>query len=232
MVFEKRKPKLWKTEEDRFMQDLIKVFGEKRWVFMSNKLKNNLGIVRTPKQCRDRWVNYLKDAKTDPFSDKEIKIILQGQGKYGNKWSKIAKSLPGRSENQVKNFIHGTIRRNLRRFNKGKAESEKIYLTSLNLLEIPEIRNILTTSKQVKRSVLMQKCLSSETKKIIQSNRFIKVQEPNSIEISLGRTSQIRIQEFEDWNIQEFEDITSNKYFQDDYIVYKEEDEILILNSI
>ncbi|OMJ75893.1 hypothetical protein SteCoe_24872 [Stentor coeruleus] len=225
MVFDRRKPKLWKAEEDLQLQELVELLGEKKWVQVAKGLEENLLITRTPKQCRDRWANSLNQANSNPFSDKEIEIILQAQEKFGNKWSKIAKLLPGRSENQVKNFMHATIRRNIRRFNKGKLETEKIKFSSLGILKNPEIREILTAKKDVKRSVLMQKFLSAEAKEIIKSTHNAGTQSSESFSETLKNTSQIDFSGFEDWNIQDFEDITTNLHYHDDYITYNENNE-------
>ncbi|OMJ78614.1 hypothetical protein SteCoe_21539 [Stentor coeruleus] len=81
---------------------------------------------------------------------------------YGNKWSKIAKFLPGRSSNQIKNYFHSTIRRNLRKFNFGKFISNRLHYSSFKLLENIEIRGILLAAKDVKKQFLMKIELSSE----------------------------------------------------------------------
>lgn len=81
---------------------------------------------------------------------------------YGNKWSKIANFLPGRSSNQIKNYFHSTIRRNLRKFNFGRLTSEKLEYSSFKLLENIEIRKVLLTDKNVKKQFLMKIQLSNE----------------------------------------------------------------------
>ena len=59
--------------------------------------------------------------------------------------------MPERSENQVKNFINATVRRNIRRYNKFKPEHEKLKANSLKLLEYSEFKNILLWGKEVKK---------------------------------------------------------------------------------
>ncbi|OMJ71866.1 hypothetical protein SteCoe_29810 [Stentor coeruleus] len=211
MAFERSKPKLWKVEEDMKLQELVEVLGEKKWVQVAKGLEESLAIFRTPKQCRDRWSNRSSQINPIPFSDMEIKIILKGQKKFGNKWSKVAKLLSGRSENQVKNFMHSTIRRNIRRFNKGKLESEKIKFSSLDLLDNLEIREILTAKKNVSRFFFMQKFLSNEAKEIIKSMYDSITQSSESAVEILERPSYINFPGFEVWNLKEFEDITVNE---------------------
>ncbi|OMJ71867.1 hypothetical protein SteCoe_29811 [Stentor coeruleus] len=222
MAFERCKPKLWKVEEDLKLQELVKTLGEKKWVQVAKGLEESLSIFRTPKQCRDRWSNRSSQVNPIPFSDREIKIILRGQKKFGNKWSKVAKLLSGRSENQVKNFMHSTIRRNIRRFNKGKLESEKIKFSSLSLLDNLEIREILTAKKSVSKSFFMQKFLSNEAKEIIKSMHDSITQSSKSKVKILENPSYINFSGFEVWNLKDFEDITVNEDSQE-YCVTRNE---------
>lgn len=92
---------------------------------------------------------------------------------YGNKWSKIASFLPGRSSNQIKNYFHSTIRRNLRKFNFGRLNSEKLEYSSFKLLENIEIRKVLLTDKNVKKQFLMKIQLSNEAWDFYQKIREI-----------------------------------------------------------
>jgi hypothetical protein len=66
---------------------------------------------RTSKQCRERWYNHLDPGIIrGPFSQEEIEKIYDMQEKIGNKWSRIADKLPGRTPNQVKNYWHSKER--------------------------------------------------------------------------------------------------------------------------
>lgn len=70
---------------------------------------------------------------------------------YGTSWANICEFLPERSENQVKNFINATVRRNIRRYNKFKPEHQKIKVNSLRLLECSEFKNVLLWDKEIKK---------------------------------------------------------------------------------
>jgi hypothetical protein len=89
-------------------------------------------------------------ARSEPFSAEEEMKLSELLDTFGTSWTKICEFLPGRSENQLKNYINSTVRRNIRRFNKFRGHDEKIQNYSLKLLDCPEIKKILMTSKNVK----------------------------------------------------------------------------------
>jgi myb proto-oncogene protein len=82
---------------------------------------------RSGKKCRERWINHLKpEVIKSPWSPEEMKILFRCQAFYGNQWTEIAKFLPGRTDNSVKNYFYMTLRKRLRLFNKHVSPAERI----------------------------------------------------------------------------------------------------------
>ncbi|KAI3763830.1 hypothetical protein L2E82_13827 [Cichorium intybus] len=91
----------WTLEEDNLLINYITCHGEGHW----NALAKSSGLKRTGKSCRLRWLNYLKpDIKRGNLTPQEQILILELHSKWGNRWSKIARHLPGRTDNEIKNY--------------------------------------------------------------------------------------------------------------------------------
>ncbi|XXG53896.1 hypothetical protein AAC387_Pa03g1913 [Persea americana] len=91
----------WTTEEDLLLVNYISKHGEGRW----NSLSQCAGLKRTGKSCRLRWLNYLRpDVRRGNITLEEQLLILELHSRWGNRWSKIAQFLPGRTDNEIKNY--------------------------------------------------------------------------------------------------------------------------------
>ncbi|CAA2967829.1 ODORANT1-like [Olea europaea subsp. europaea] len=101
----------WTAEEDNKLKDFILTNGHCCW----KALPKLAGLLRCGKSCRLRWTNYLRpDLKRGFLSEDEEKIVIDLHAKLGNRWSKIASHLPGRTDNDIKNHWNTRIKKKLR----------------------------------------------------------------------------------------------------------------------
>ncbi|KAJ7977701.1 Myb transcription factor [Quillaja saponaria] len=91
----------WTEEEDSKLANYIATHGEGHW----NSVARFAGLRRTGKSCRLRWLNYLRpDVRRGNITLQEQLLILDLHSQWGNRWSKIAQHLPGRTDNEIKNY--------------------------------------------------------------------------------------------------------------------------------
>lgn len=98
----------WTPEEDALLREQIqKLGGPGNWTAIAEALPG-----RSSKSCRLRWCNQLNPmVKRGPFTEDEDRAILVAHAIHGNKWAVISRSIPGRTDNQVKNRFNSTLRR-------------------------------------------------------------------------------------------------------------------------
>lgn len=100
--------RLWTADEDALLRRLAGAAPE-NWNVISTRLPG-----RTGKQCRERWLNHLRpDIRKGGWTPDEDSIIIREQARRGNRWSDIARLLPGRSDNAVKNRYNATLKRQM-----------------------------------------------------------------------------------------------------------------------
>ncbi|GAB4849825.1 hypothetical protein Ancab_004624 [Ancistrocladus abbreviatus] len=100
----------WTPEEDNKLSSYIAQHGTRNW----RLIPKNAGLQRCGKSCRLRWTNYLRpDLKHGQFSDAEEQTIVKLHAVVGNRWSLIAAQLPGRTDNDVKNYWNTKLKKKL-----------------------------------------------------------------------------------------------------------------------
>ncbi|KAA8522206.1 hypothetical protein F0562_012879 [Nyssa sinensis] len=110
----------WTTEEDRKLAQYIEVHGAKKWKTVATKS----GLNRCGKSCRLRWLNYLRpNIKRGNISDEEEDLILRLHKLLGNRWSLIAGRLPGRTDNEIKNYWNSHLSKKINQKGKTTATS-------------------------------------------------------------------------------------------------------------
>ncbi|KAJ8637937.1 hypothetical protein MRB53_012204 [Persea americana] len=91
----------WTPEEDELLSNYINKEGEGRW----RTLPKRAGLLRCGKSCRLRWMNYLRPSvKRGQIAPDEEDLILRLHRLLGNRWSLIAGRIPGRTDNEIKNY--------------------------------------------------------------------------------------------------------------------------------
>ncbi|CAN1283018.1 Transcription factor MYB59 [Linum perenne] len=98
----------WTEQEDILLVNFVHLFGDRRWDFIAKVS----GLNRTGKSCRLRWVNYLHPGlKRGKMTPQEEKLVVELHAKWGNRWSRIARKLPGRTDNEIKNYWRTHMRK-------------------------------------------------------------------------------------------------------------------------
>ncbi|XP_057782145.1 transcription factor GAMYB-like isoform X1 [Salvia miltiorrhiza] len=101
----------WTSAEDAILVEYVTKHGEGNW----NAVQKHSGLARCGKSCRLRWANHLRpDLKKGAFTPEEERRIIELHAKMGNKWARMAAELPGRTDNEIKNYWNTRIKRRQR----------------------------------------------------------------------------------------------------------------------
>ncbi|KAL4569345.1 hypothetical protein LXL04_024981 [Taraxacum kok-saghyz] len=187
--FDQLKRGPWTLEEDNLLIRYINCHGEGRW----NSLAKSAGLKRTGKSCRLRWLNYLKpDTKRGNLTPQEQLMILELHSKWGNRWSKIAQHLPGRTDNEIKNYWRTRVQKQARHL---KIDcSSKRFVDALHRFWMPRLLEKVeqTSSSSSSTSTASISTMKTEQNKLSpnsQSDQTIIAESSTNSRSSIDRSS-------------------------------------------
>ncbi|OVA08362.1 SANT/Myb domain [Macleaya cordata] len=176
----------WTDFEDKILTDYIKIHGEGRW----RKLPQRAGLKRCCKSCRLRWLNYLKpEIKRGNISADEEDLIIRLHKLLGNRWSLIAGRLPGRTDNEIKNYWNTTLEKKVQ-CRSGSNSTSISNLTCKHSNNKPKKKKKLTNSPSSRETPTLSAIIikpadmvhESELSESIRCNPVVQVQEPYKVE--------------------------------------------------
>ncbi|EAX95132.1 Myb-like DNA-binding domain containing protein [Trichomonas vaginalis G3] len=121
------------AEEDKMLTDLVSKIGAADWDIISKNMKN-----RTPRQCRERWINYIApNLSNEPWTKEEDDLLDELYEEYGSRWHKIADIFPNRSGNCIRNRFKLRQRRKEKKLKMDQKNNR-----STNIVVNPSIEHI------------------------------------------------------------------------------------------
>nr|WRO64652.1 MYB transcription factor protein [Rosa persica] len=145
----------WTPQEDEKLTEAVAVHGARKWTSLASKA----GLNRNGKSCRLRWVNYLRpNLKRGHMSDQEEDMIIRLHKLLGNRWSLIAGRLPGRTDNEIKNYWNTHLSKKISQKEKQSSNGAN---STIRVPTVDEKPSVADDDRKV-RVEMKQECLSSE----------------------------------------------------------------------
>ena len=152
----------WTPAEDEALLEWVRLEGPTKWTQCSGKIQGRSG-----KQCRERWFNTLDpDVKKGEWQEAEDKIIFRLYHKVGPKWTEMAKYLPGRPENSIKNRFYSTIRKAKTKISFEEEKTEEPVPAAISLQVVTLLQQMqkleLLLSRTRQQVVYLEESIDSE----------------------------------------------------------------------
>lgn len=176
----------WTVDEDFTLINYIANHGEGRW----NSLARCAGLKRTGKSCRLRWLNYLRpDVRRGNITLQEQLLILELHSRWGNRWSKIAQHLPGRTDNEIKNYWRTRVQKHAKQLkcdvNSKQFKDTMRYLWMPRLVERIQAATITTANTGIATTTATTTGTCSATSTTTTNNNNYRINN-NNLDVQTG----------------------------------------------